>query len=258
MAGPLSTLERVLAAVIEGATERVFTRRVQPLHIAQRLERAMEEGTLVGTQGTLAPNYFAVQLDPATHQRFAGAVDGLQADLERHLAAAAARRRLRFLDPVLVDLHPDPALGRNRFRVRASFTRGEGEASPHAPAPPPAWVNAEQTMTMPALHTEPPRPVSQPGLARLEVRAVAGAVHEVALEAPACTIGRADDNDVVLDEVAVSRYHATVRREGERYLVQDTGSANGVLVNGRRVKSAPLRDGDRLLIGTTELVFRRS
>jgi DNA-binding response OmpR family regulator len=63
------------------------------------------------------------------------------------------------------------------------------------------------------------------------------------------TIGRAEDNDLVVDDRWVSRYHAQVRQEEGRYLVEDRGSKNGTLVNGRRIAGpALLADGDQVQV----------
>jgi DNA-binding response OmpR family regulator len=69
------------------------------------------------------------------------------------------------------------------------------------------------------------------------------------LAQPVTEIGRWDDNDVVIDDRWVSRYHAQVRREGDEYVVQDLGSKNGTFVNGRRI-AAPsiLSDGDEIQV----------
>lgn len=69
------------------------------------------------------------------------------------------------------------------------------------------------------------------------------------LAQPVTEIGRWDDNDVVIDDRWVSRYHAQVRREGDKYVVQDLGSKNGTFVNGRRI-AAPLSlsDGDEIQV----------
>jgi adenylate cyclase len=66
-------------------------------------------------------------------------------------------------------------------------------------------------------------------------------------------IGRGADNDVVLADPSVSRYHASVRLDDERARVVDLGSTNGVLLNGERVSQAPLAAGDLLRIGAFEL-----
>src|SRR4051794_39982532 len=60
-------------------------------------------------------------------------------------------------------------------------------------------------------------------------------------------LGRGSDNDVVLSDVSVSRYHAEILREGEDgWSVHDLKSTNGVEVNGVPVEKAPLRPGDLL------------
>ncbi|MDQ1557902.1 MAG: phosphoserine phosphatase RsbU/P [Pyrinomonadaceae bacterium] len=71
------------------------------------------------------------------------------------------------------------------------------------------------------------------------------------------TIGRSARNDVCIPDPFASRVHAEVRREGDSYVLQDLGSANGTLYNGDRVEAAlPLTPGGRIQIGETEIVFR--
>jgi pSer/pThr/pTyr-binding forkhead associated (FHA) protein len=65
----------------------------------------------------------------------------------------------------------------------------------------------------------------------------------------AMTIGRQFDNDVVLDDKAVSRYHATIEVKNRKLNVFDNGSKNGTIVNKARVKSAQLCHGDIIRIG---------
>ena len=59
-------------------------------------------------------------------------------------------------------------------------------------------------------------------------------------------------------DVNVSRRHAELRQEGAAYWIVDLGSTNGLEVNGKRVERARLRDGDRITLGATEVVFGRS
>jgi sigma-B regulation protein RsbU (phosphoserine phosphatase) len=71
------------------------------------------------------------------------------------------------------------------------------------------------------------------------------------------TIGRSARNDVCIPDPFASRVHAEVRREGDAYILQDLGSANGTLYNGDRVEAAlALTPGGRIQIGETEIVFR--
>jgi sigma-B regulation protein RsbU (phosphoserine phosphatase) len=70
------------------------------------------------------------------------------------------------------------------------------------------------------------------------------------------TIGRSARNDLCIPDPFASRVHAEVRREGDRYILQDLGSANGTLYNGATVEGAvPLTSGGRIQIGETEIVF---
>ena len=70
------------------------------------------------------------------------------------------------------------------------------------------------------------------------------------------TIGRSARNDLCIPDPFASRVHAEVRREGDEYLLQDLGSANGTLYNGATVQGVtPLTGGGRIQIGETEIVF---
>ena len=69
-------------------------------------------------------------------------------------------------------------------------------------------------------------------------------------------IGRSRDCDIVLDDAGVSRRHAELRPEAERWTIEDLGSTNGVRVNGFIVDGAhELRSGDRIGMGSTEMLF---
>jgi sigma-B regulation protein RsbU (phosphoserine phosphatase) len=70
------------------------------------------------------------------------------------------------------------------------------------------------------------------------------------------TIGRSARNDLCIPDPFASRVHAEVRREGDEYLLQDLGSANGTLYNGATVQGVvPLTGGGRIQIGETEIIF---
>ncbi|MFF9148560.1 FHA domain-containing protein [Streptomyces sp. NPDC014861] len=69
------------------------------------------------------------------------------------------------------------------------------------------------------------------------------------------TLGRKGDNSIVLTGENVSRFHAEVRRENHGFVLYDSGSSNGTLVNGTRVTSHELRPGDLIAIGTETFRF---
>ena len=60
-----------------------------------------------------------------------------------------------------------------------------------------------------------------------------------------------------MPDINASRSHAEIRMEPSgTWILSDLGSTNGTIVNGRKIKSAPLQDADRIIIGTTELEFQ--
>jgi ABC-type multidrug transport system ATPase subunit/predicted component of type VI protein secretion system len=69
-------------------------------------------------------------------------------------------------------------------------------------------------------------------------------------------IGRAPDNDIVVSDLSVSRYHAELRRTANAYQIVDLDSHNGTFVNGQQVGSAPLTEGD--IVGIGPSTFRLS
>jgi ABC-type multidrug transport system ATPase subunit len=118
--------------------------------------------------------------------------------------------------------------------------------------PPPAPVQPPPAPVQPA-----PAPV-QPAPAPVPAGGVStGGFREpsVIRQLPTRTlrIGRAPDNDVVVSDLSVSRYHAELRRAGAAYQIVDLGSHNGTYVNGQRVSAAPLNEGDIVGIGPSTL-----
>jgi len=69
------------------------------------------------------------------------------------------------------------------------------------------------------------------------------------------TIGRLEDNDIIIDSLAVSRHHARIRIEYDIFILEDLNSMNGTFINNKRIDRCELNSGDRILIGKHELVF---
>lgn len=78
---------------------------------------------------------------------------------------------------------------------------------------------------------------------------------EVALTQGMIAIGRLPDNDLRLDNPAVSGHHAKLYRDSDHYVIEDNNSLNGTYVNGTRVSRHALNDGDSILIGKHTLEF---
>ncbi|MEM8883153.1 MAG: FHA domain-containing protein [Planctomycetota bacterium] len=92
---------------------------------------------------------------------------------------------------------------------------------------------------------------------RLRVRPVTGEEREIVLGEQTVSIGRADANEVHLDDAQLSRFHARLAIEDGAWVLTDLSSKNGTSVNGRAVDRHVLQHGDLIQIGESVLVFER-
>jgi pSer/pThr/pTyr-binding forkhead associated (FHA) protein len=80
-------------------------------------------------------------------------------------------------------------------------------------------------------------------------------LQEIPIAKSSITIGRVDKNDIKIENLAVSRQHAQILQDGDRYIMEDLNSLNGTFVNEKRVMKCILRNGDEILVGKHTLVF---
>jgi hypothetical protein len=92
-------------------------------------------------------------------------------------------------------------------------------------------------------------------MAKLVIKFGGRVLKEIPLDKPLITIGRRADNDVVIDNLAVSRYHARVVEDSGAFFIEDIGSTNGTYLNDMRVAKQRLRAGDQIRIGKHVLVY---
>lgn len=121
-----------------------------------------------------------------------------------------------------------------------------------------AYLAAGRTLVLRvAAYGELARAVQDTYAPRVTVREPSGRSTTYMLPPGDATIGRAEHNDIVASDLGMSATHAVLRGEGERYVVVDMGSRNGVFVNGERVERAhELRHKDELRVGATTIRFR--
>ncbi len=77
-----------------------------------------------------------------------------------------------------------------------------------------------------------------------------GQVEEIDLDKRAVSIGRAQSSDLTVVHPSVSRMHCKISRRGPEYLLEDSGSRNGTFVNGKKIKRASLKVGDKISVGS--------
>ena len=92
-------------------------------------------------------------------------------------------------------------------------------------------------------------------MARLIVEHSSQVLKDYSFGKKSVTVGRSDDNTIVLDDLAVSGYHARVDRKGVDYILTDLQSTNGTFLNNTNVVSHKLAHGDRIVMGEHTLLF---
>ena len=241
-------LERLAESLLEGSFARALKPRLQPVQIAKALAREMERSQIVGVDAPLVANRYVVQLHPDDFGVFSGFQASLERELASYLKGYAARRGLKCLAPPTVTLAPNEAVRRGRVGVEAVLVDEEPPPSPEPPAP---ARMPEGTVEMAASLPAAPPPADQHPAFLVDDEgrrfAIGGAV---------TSIGRAVDNDIVLEDGSVSRHHARIVWESGRYLLIDLDSTNGSYVSAHRVSRHALCHGDELSLGGVHLLFR--
>jgi len=92
-------------------------------------------------------------------------------------------------------------------------------------------------------------------MAKLILQFKGASIKEFLLEKTAITIGRDPKNDIVIDNLAVSRFHTKITQQGNNYFVEDLQSGNGTFLNEQRVEKEILKHNDAITVGKHTLVF---
>ena len=219
----LQRFEHKLEQLISGAFARAFRSAVQPVEIAAALQRECDNNAQVlSRQRRLVPNEFHVELSGPDLERMTGLGPALVRDLTDQLKDHADAQGYVFTGPVTIDFEEADDLTTGRFRIRSKAAASVTD-------------NDSRTRTRAATAT-------------LEVN---GTRHP--LRAPGLVIGRGTEADLRINDPGVSRTHVELEVSAEGVKAVDLGSTNGIIVNGDKVPSARLRDGDVVRIGHTEM-----
>jgi len=251
----LRSIESKIEGLFEGVFGRAFRTHVQPIELARKLVKEMDDHKNVSVSRVYVPNEYTLYLSPADRTKFDGYEEALIGELEEYLAEHARRERYALLDTPRVTVTTDDDLAVGEFGIATRLVAPEDES---AAPPPPELPVAQPAQTMiyrapaPAAIAVPEAPPPEP-VREIVTVAVGGRKQEVTK--PSVVIGRSREADIRVGDVNVSRRHAELRQEGATYWIVDLGSTNGLEVNGKRTDRARLRDGDRITIGSTEIVF---
>jgi hypothetical protein len=268
--GVLQRFERRLEGMVGLAFARIFKGKVHPAEIAKALQReADEQRSVLGEGRVLAPNVYVVTLGRTDFEHLGQWSDQLAGELADMVSEHIDDEGYQIFDKVTVRLELDNDLPTGVFEVSSQV------ADPAHPAPRDDLAVAAPPVTgqHPPLPPLPPlrgrvatdtgrqgpsivgRAGARPGITHVLVVDGPGTRHE--LTTGRNVIGRGTEADIRLPDTGVSRKHVDVVLDSGTATVEDLGSTNGTLVNGRRVSRQALVDGDVIRIGHSVLVYRQ-
>jgi hypothetical protein len=251
----LRTIERKIESLFEGVFGRAFRTNVQPVELARKLAKEMDDHRNVSVSRVYVPNEYTVFLSPPDREQFESYEDNLRSELQEYLSEHARREDYALLSPPRVLMETDADLDIGEFGIATRMVhpdrrRGEGE--------PVTDLEAGATMIYKPQTAQPTQAVSAAELGvEQELVTLSWNGDSLQVKQPRIVIGRSRDCDVQLADSNVSRRHAELRQEGASYWIVDLGSTNGIEVNGKRVKRAKLRSGDTITLGSTDVTFAR-
>jgi len=261
----LRAIESKLESLFEGVFGRAFRTNVQPVELARKLVKEMDEHRNISVSRVYVPNEYTVYLSADDRDQFASYEDQLCDELGDYLAEHARRESYVLLSAPRVQIETDDDLDVGVFGIATRIVQDSSVPDEDSAVRPEesALVQPQAGATM--VYKPSVQPGAQPTAAAPPIgldsqREVAvldwdGKRHEISKRV--VVIGRSKDADVRIDDPNVSRRHAELRQEGATWWLVDLDSTNGVELHGKRVKRVKLEDGTRFTIGSTEIAFTR-
>ena len=240
----LRAIESKLESLFEGVFGRAFRTNVQPVELARKLVKEMDDHRTVSVSRVYVPNEYTIYLSSQDREQFAGYENSLLSELEEYLTEHARREGHALLTPPRVHLETDDDLVLGEFGIATRMVQPR-----HGRRVEQVEEEAEPGATM--IYKSPP---PEPPVER-ESAVLSWDGRRLRVDKPRVLLGRSRECDIQIEDANVSRRHAELRREGAAYWIVDLDSTNGVEVNGRRVKRAKLDPGDTFTVGATEVTF---
>ncbi|GAA2503566.1 DUF3662 and FHA domain-containing protein [Streptomyces longisporus] len=284
--GVLKKFEQRLEGLVNGTFAKVFKSEVQPVEIAGALQRECDNNaTIWNRDRTVVPNDFIVELSTPDFERLSPYSGQLGDELAGMVRDYAKQQRYTFMGPIKVHLEKADDLDTGLYRVRSrTLASSSSQQAPGSAAPPAGTAGrpgggygyppAAAPAGAPPMPAAPP-PGARPGAAPYGQRPGAGGPvgapqpgsrtrhwieingtrHQISR--PTLVLGRSTEADVRIDDPGVSRRHCEIRT-GTPSTIQDLGSTNGIVVDGQHTTRATLRDGSRIVVGSTTIIYRQA
>jgi len=236
----IAQFEALAEQIVEGTFAHLFAERLSPLEVAKHLKRAMEDHRTLTPDGTpTAPAHYWVYLNPRDHKALV--TPSLDKELAHHVTELASQAGLTLDDVPVVHIIPDEGTACHNVHVSTSCASGEDdEVEKTREMKPSDLAKTEKGITA--------APRGRPFL-------ILEGHRHVNLQQPVVSIGRALDNDVIIEDPRVSRHHAQLRQRYGHYVLYDLGSSRGTKINDYPVEECVLHSGDIISFAGVQVIY---
>jgi hypothetical protein len=240
----LTQFEELAERLVEGTFARLFAGHLAPAKVAAHLTRAIEDHRVCALNGaSWAPTHYSIYLNPDDHTALLDERPSLEQDLSHHVTELAAEANMALAtSPVVRVLSEESILPRD-VRIEARHKSEE-----------PTMKDVERTREM--LPEEEPEVASaaSEGPRGHPFLILEGHRH-INLKQSVVSIGRALDNDVIIEDPRVSRHHAQLRQRYGHYVLYDLGSTGGTQINGYPIEECVLHSGDVISFAGVQVIY---
>ena len=231
----LRRIEQNLESLVEVVFGRAFRSPVQPVELARKLAKEMDENKAVSVSRVYAPNEYILYLSPRDRAQYRQYEDALLLELATYLMEHAQAQGYALLSRPRILVEEDADLRVGLFGISTRMVEPKRSQRPQVPPEAPAAYDSAAA-------------------AAAEPTITIGGSRRKLVE-PVVVLGRSEQCDIVVDDADASRRHAEIRRDGTKYVLVDLESTNGVCLNGERTNRAVLSHGDVVSIGRSQLHF---
>jgi len=239
----LLSVERWIEQLVEEPFVKLFAGHLLPQDVARHLLRALEDGERFGADGRPeVPGRYRIELN----------ADDLAALLRHHpdLDEQLTLALIKVVERMDLRTHQSPSV---RLEVSEELPpRGVRIMSADRTAPISDGTRDLDLAQIVQAHTE------NGNGSRTQAYLIIKGDRTFDLTQSQVTLGRALDNDVILEDRRISRYHALLRRRYGRYILEDLDSTGGTTVNGFHVREIVLRPGDLISFSGIDIIYVES
>jgi predicted component of type VI protein secretion system len=232
------------------------------VEIAKGLTKQMDEGRMVSISRTYAPNDFTVHLSKEDAESIEAYKEALRDELIQYASTHADNKNYHLMTPPKIRFDTEDTLRFGEFGITAKLTGGEGPREKGAPQDTSGQTRIFRTEETGEARAQDTSAISaeeakRHGLTREVVELVLDdRTYPLEGRGP-WTVGRSQENDIIVPDPNVSRTHARLSRDDNGFVVEDLGSTNGTLLDGAPIDRERIESGDELTFGQATARFVR-